>query len=126
MATKILAINLDESISFDHVFQERERLSQYNIVSDEFNIFRSEETFDALADGGLTDCACSLLNGRDIGHLWIGLSSEGMITGVTASASHRDKFRQRMFKLMRSMFPPVATDNFKVKLGTIISFIKVL
>ena len=124
MATNLLALTLDDSISLDHVFQERDRLSQYNIVTDEFNIFRSEETFDALADGGLTDCACSLLNGRDTGHLWIGLSAEGMITGVTASASHRDKFRQRMFKLMRSMFPPVATDNFKVKFGEIIRSIK--
>ena len=59
----------------EHVFTERERLSQYNIVSDEFNIFRSEETFEQLKDGNLTDCACALLNGRQVGRLWIGLSS---------------------------------------------------
>ena len=37
-----------------------------------------------------------------------------MITGVAAGATHRDKFRQRMFKLMRSMFPPVMTDQFRL------------
>lgn len=98
----------------DQVFNERERLSQYDIVNDEFNIFRSDETFDQLKDGSLTDCACALLNGRRRGQLWIGLSPEGMITGVAASATHRDKFRQRMFKLMRSMFPPVMTDQFRL------------
>ena len=95
-------------------FNERERLSEYDVFSGEFNIFCGVPTFDALKDGNLTDLSCSLLNGRRPGCLWIGVSSEGMISGVSADLGRRDKFRQRMFKLMRSMFPKVMTDHFKM------------
>ena len=68
-----------------------------------------------------------------LGTLWLGLSPDGMITGVSANSSGKDKFKQRMFKLMRTMFPPVMTQHFKIHFieinaveGNILNFINFL
>ena len=98
----------------NHHFDERERLSDYEIFNDEYNIFCADEAFASLRDGNLTDLACALLNGKRDGTLWIGLTNQGMINGVSSDQIGRDRFRQRMFKLMRSMFPPVMNQNYKM------------
>ena len=98
----------------NHHFDERERLGDYDIFNDEFNIFCPDEAFASLRDGNLTDLACALLNGKRDGTLWIGLTNQGMINGVSSDQIGRDRFRQRMFKLMRSMFPPVMNQNYKM------------
>ena len=101
-------------IRHNHPFDERERLGDYEIFNDEFNIFCPDEAFASLRDGNLTDLACALLNGKRDGILWIGLTNQGMINGVSSDQIGRDRFRQRMFKLMRSMFPPVMNQNYKM------------
>ena len=109
--------------------QERDRIDE--LIEAKSTVFKSAADFnDGITDGSICDYAASFLNGDCKGELWLGVSNHGHIQGslfkllnnliltknqgVSADLHQQDLFKSRMFKLMRSMFPPVQTQHFSV------------